>query len=248
MEMKTPTLTPPWIGIGKKLESLVRKSIYDNHLLEGVTKVGVALSGGKDSLTLLLLLHALSGRGFQKFNLHAFHVSGAFSCGASVSLNYLEGICKKLDVPLTIKESNRTLEDLQCYSCSRERRSLLFQAAKDEGIHTIAFGHHREDNIQTLLLNLLHKAEFAGNLPKIHMENYGITIIRPMILMSEEDIRAFAKQNHFARITCQCPIGQNSMRKKVDQLIDHVEHLFPNVRSNLSKAARLYGSQKASKP
>ena len=151
-------------------------------------------------------------------------------------------------MPLTIKESNKTLEELVCYTCSRERRSLLFEAAKEKGFKTIAFGHHRDDNIQTLLLNLLHKAEFAANLPKIHMEHYGVTIIRPLILVSEEGIRAFSKQNHFARITCQCPVGQNSKRKQVDRLIDQMEDVFPNVRSNLSQAARVYGSQKASTP
>ena len=80
------------------------------------------------------------------------------------------------------------------------------------------------------------------------MEHYGVTIIRPLILVSEEGIRAFSKQNHFARITCQCPVGQNSKRKQVDRLIDQMEDVFPNVRSNLSQAARVYGSQKASTP
>ncbi len=248
IDLLEPILRPPWQGVGKKLESIMRKAIYEFHLLEDETKIGVALSGGKDSLTLLILLKALSGRGFPELDIHAFHVAGAFSCGASVSLNYLKNICKKLDVPLTIKESNKTLEELVCYTCSRERRSLLFEAAKEKGFKTIAFGHHRDDNIQTLLLNLLHKAEFAANLPKIHMEHYGVTIIRPLILVSEEGIRAFSKQNHFARITCQCPVGQNSKRKQVDRLIDQMEDVFPNVRSNLSQAARVYGSQKASTP
>ncbi len=248
MEILKPILKPPWPGIGKKLESIMRKALYEFDLFEGETQLGIALSGGKDSLTLMLLLKAISGRGFPNINLHAFHVSGPFSCGASVSLDYLQGICDQLEIPLTVKKSNTTFEELKCYSCSRERRSLLFDALKEKGMSRIAFGHHRDDSTQTLLLNLFHKAEFAANLPKIHMENYDVTIIRPLILMSEEDIRTFSKQNHFARITCQCPVGQNSMRKQVDQLIDQIEHLFPNVRSNLSKAAMTYGSHKAATP
>ena len=81
------------------------------------------------------------------------------------------------------------------------------------GATTIAFGHHQDDSAQTLLLNLLHKAEFAGNLPKVPMHDYGITIIRPMIYVDEDSLRTFAKQYGFARITCQCPVGQKSKRK-----------------------------------
>jgi tRNA(Ile)-lysidine synthase TilS/MesJ len=125
---------------------------------------------------------------------------------------------------------------------------LIFEAAKNVGATTIAFGHHRDDSAQTLLLNLLHKAEFAANLPKIHMKNYGVTIIRPLIYIGEESLREFAKQYGFARITCQCPVGQNSKRKVVDQLIRQIEEHFPHARTNLARAGILYGSDKAATP
>lgn len=113
------------------------------------------------------------------------------------------------------------------------------------GASTIAFGHHRDDSIQTLLMNLLHKGEFAANLPKIKMEDYGVTIIRPLIYIPENAIKKFASQYGFARIMCQCPVGQQSLRRKVDELIDSMEGLFPNVRDNLSQASLRYGSKKA---
>ena len=144
--------------------------------------------------------------------------------------------------------STQKLETLECYSCSRERRRLLFEAAKSVGATTIAFGHHRDDHAQTLLMNLLHKAEFAGNLPKIHMQEYGVTIIRPLIYIAEQDIRTFSQQQGFARIMCRCPVGQNSMRKKVDQVLNEIEAIFPNARENIAKAGLLYGSQKAATP
>jgi tRNA(Ile)-lysidine synthase TilS/MesJ len=125
---------------------------------------------------------------------------------------------------------------------------LLFNAAKDVGATTIAFGHHRDDHAQTILMNLLHKAEFAGNLPKIHMQEYGVTIIRPLIYIAEQDIRTFAQQQGFARIVCRCPVGQNSMRKQVDQLLSEIEATFPNARENIAKAGLLYGSRKAATP
>lgn len=247
--LSLPHLFPPWTAIGCKIESQVRKALYDFAMLEPhPQKVGVALSGGKDSLALLLFLHAVNGRGFPPFQLVAFHVEGEFSCGAGVDGAFLERICQELGVPLRKRTSQQKREDLACYSCSRERRRLLFAAAKEEGVETIAFGHHRDDSIQTVLMNLLHKAEFAGNLPKIGMRDYGVTIIRPLIYTAEADIRQFAKQQHFLRITCQCPVGQDSMRKKADQLLQEMERVFPHARANLAKAALVYGSQKALEP
>lgn len=238
---------PPWTRLGKKLESATRKALYDYQMLEGVSKLAVALSGGKDSLSLLLLLHAISGKGFPKFDLYAIHVSGEFSCGAGVNQNFLRGICDQLGVEFIVRESTQKLETLECYSCSRERRRLLFEAAKSVGADTIAFGHHRDDNTQTVLMNLLHKGEFAGNLPKLHMHDYGVTIIRPLILVAEADIKTFAQQQGFLRISCRCPVGQQSMRRKTEDLLSELEALYPNARENIASAVLKYGSDKATR-
>lgn len=243
-----PLAKPPWTALGKELESCVRKAIFDFSLLEqNVEKVAIALSGGKDSLGLLFLLNALRGRGFPNFQIYAIHVGGEFSCGSGVSESFLQSICQELDVPFISCLSTQKREDLECYRCSRERRKLIFNAAKSVGATTIAFGHHRDDSAQTLLLNLFHKGEFAANLPKVPMLDYGITIIRPLIYVAENDLRGFAKQYGFARITCQCPVGQNSKRKIVDQIMSDIEAHFPHVRTNLAKAGILFGSDKALK-
>jgi tRNA 2-thiocytidine biosynthesis protein TtcA len=239
-----PAARPPWSGVGVELESACRKAIYDFALLEGIEKFAIALSGGKDSLSLLFLLHSLRGRGFPMFELTAIHVRGEFSCGAGVDEGFLQGICTELGVPMIVRTAAKKEE---CYSCSRERRKLIFDAAKECGITTIAFGHHRDDSAQTLLLNLLHKAECASMLPKIPMLRYGVTIIRPLIYAAEETIREFARQYHFHRITCQCPIGQNSKRRDVERIIKNMEEHFPHARSNLAQAALEYGSDKALK-
>ena len=245
MELFVPIAQPPWTKLGSRLESLSRKAIYEFGLLEGVDKVGVALSGGKDSLSLLFLLKAMSGRGMPQLDIHAIHVDGEFSCGAGVAKNFLEKICERLGVNFIVRTSVQKRETLECYSCSRERRRLIFEAANEVGATTIAFGHHRDDSIQTLLMNLLHKAEFAANLPKVPMHDYGVTVIRPLIYISEQELKEFAKLHGFARIVCQCPVGQKSMRRKVEELLTHLEAEFPNVRENLSQASFAYGSQKA---
>ncbi len=242
-----PLAQPPWTGLGKRLESAVRKALYEFKLLDGVSKLAIALSGGKDSLALLFLLKAISGRGVPPFDITAIHVSGAFSCGAGVSTSYLQQICDGLGVQFVVREAKQKLEDLECYSCSRERRRLLFDAAKSVGATTVAFGHHRDDNAQTLLMNLLHKGEFAGNLPKVPMHDYGITIVRPLIYVAEDDIRTFAEQYGFKRIMCRCPVGQTSMRRQVDKLLAEIELIYPHARQNIAQAGLLYGSDKASR-
>lgn len=245
--MDLPKITPPWPLSGKRLESSIRKALFDFQMIEEAPKIAIALSGGKDSLTLLFMLKAISGRGFPPYDLYAIHVNGEFSCGSGVNLSYLQGICDALEVPLLVRESTQKLETLECYRCSRERRSLIFDAAKSVGATTIAFGHHRDDNAQTLMMNLLQKGEFAGNLPKIKMHDYGITIIRPMIYVAENDVRQFAQEQGFARIMCRCPVGQNSKRRQTELLIEQMEQHFPHARHNLAMASILYGSDKAAK-
>jgi tRNA 2-thiocytidine biosynthesis protein TtcA len=243
-----PIARPPWTGLGKRLESMCRKALFNFKMLEGTSKLAIALSGGKDSLTLLFLLKAIIGRGVPDLELFAIHVGGEFSCGAGVSERFLKGICEELEIPFIVRESTQKREDLECYSCSRERRKLIFEAAKEVGANTIAFGHHRDDSIETLLMNLLHKAEFSANLPKVPMHDYGVTIVRPLIYAGEEEIKEFAKLHGFARITCQCPVGIDSMRKKTGKLLSQIEELFPNARENLAQASHVYGSDKASRP
>lgn len=240
-----PLATPPWTGLGRKLESLCRKALYEYQLLEGIDKLAIALSGGKDSLSLLFLLKAILGRGFSPIQLHAIHIGGAFSCGAGISSSFLKGICEKLDVPLTIVNVDQDINTLQCYSCSRNRRKILFETAKSVQITTIAFGHHRDDSVETLFMNLMHKAEFTAILPKVPMYDYGVTIIRPLIYVPEESLIQFAKFYEFSRVVCQCPVGQKSMRKTVKNILKDIKEKFPNATDNLAIASRIYGSQKA---
>jgi tRNA 2-thiocytidine biosynthesis protein TtcA len=257
-QIKISTPIKAFPKLDKQLESRVRKALYEFDLLnpnfdetlkESETiKIAIALSGGKDSLSLLLLLKAISNRGFPKFELHPIHVQGPYSCGAGVSIPFLKAICKKLSLPLHLCTDKQNLEKLKCYSCSRNRRQLIFKQAKNLGISLIAFGHHSDDNAQTLLLNILHKAEPCGMLPKVPMKHYGITIIRPLIYCEEKHLLAYSQNHNFSRIICQCLIGQNSKRKQVADQIKFLEKKFPNAGKNLAKASLSWSFKKALLP
>ncbi|NGX33188.1 MAG: tRNA 2-thiocytidine biosynthesis protein TtcA [Candidatus Anoxychlamydiales bacterium] len=245
MIMQASKVSHPFIGKGKKIESMVRKALFDFSLLDEVKSLAVALSGGKDSICLILMLKAIIGKGFKKVNLSAIHIDGDFSCGASFEKKFLQSFCDEINVKLYFKEQKNSLKNFNCYTCSRKRRGLIFNIAKENDIDTIAFGHHREDNIETLLLNLFHIGDFEAMLPKIKFQKFDKTIIRPLIYVSEKDIITFAKQNEILKTFCKCPLGQKSKRVDVKKIIKDIEREFPNIKSNLSKASFLYGSKKA---
>ncbi|ANH79008.1 tRNA 2-thiocytidine biosynthesis TtcA family protein [Candidatus Chlamydia sanziniae] len=243
--MSTLLLHPPWIKAGKRIESLIRKALYTYKMLENHKKIVVALSGGKDSLTLLLMLKAISGRGFPNLDLYAIHVRGKYSCGAEVSQHYLRQICDKIHVPFTTVSSPYNPDTPECYPCSQVRRRLLFQGAKQLGATAIAFGHHRDDLVQTVLINLCHKAEFSGMLPVLDMIHFQVTLLRPLIFTPEFWIRKFAKEHGFARVTCRCPVI--SLRSKAEAQLKFLEGIFPLARHNIALAICEYGSSKSQK-
>ena len=228
----------------KKLESLTRKALYTHDICSS-SPLAVALSGGKDSLTMLHFLKKISGRGFNELNIIAFYVDGTFSCGPSITKDHITSFCNDLEIPLHILSSSVDIKNLECYSCARERRSLIFRKAHELGCREIAFGHHKDDVLETLLLNLLHKGEFASQLPKVYMHNYDITIVRPLYYVSEEDIIKFAKYKNYFRYSCQCPIGKNSKRNTVKNLLNILSEDFPNTKTNLFHALQEYGSDKS---
>jgi len=245
MNIEISKISHPFNSVGKKIESKVRKALFDFSMLQNVNSLAVALSGGKDSLCMLIMLKAILGRGFEKKDIFAIHIDGDYSCGPSYERKFLKKICDELDVKIFFENLKNNFKDIDCYACARQRRKLIFDIAKKHEINTVAFGHHRDDNIQTLILNLFHKAEFEGMLPIIKFKKFDMTVIRPMIYVEENEIIKFAKYYQFLRTFCKCPIGQTSKRKEVKRIINEIEKKFPNIKSNLSQASFVYSLKKA---
>ncbi|MBF5051334.1 Uncharacterized protein CLAVI_000977 [Candidatus Clavichlamydia salmonicola] len=240
--IELPSAKPPWSRHGKRIESMIRKALYEFDMIKDANKIAIALSGGKDSLSLLFFLKTILGRGTPNCDLIAIHIDGKQSCGSGINKNFLKNICNNLDVPFFAETSTYDPEKLECYGCSRDRRRLIFSAARREGANVVAFGHHRDDSAQTLLMNLFHKGEFAGLLPNLALADYGVRIIRPLIYVSENEVKKFAKEHGFLRTTCQCPVF--SIRKRTDMLLSDLSVVFPHVRKNVASAGLIYGSRK----
>lgn len=221
----------------KNINKLIRKGLLSFDLIPQDQKIAIALSGGKDSLSLLHLLHSIQGNGLPALQLKAFHVRGTYSCGASTSLPSLKQFCADRNVELTVLEQHQTPEQLKCYPCSRQRRSLLFQAVKNAGYETLAFGHHKNDHIETMMMNLFNKGEFLGLIPKLKMVRYGLTIIRPLLYIEEDLLIKYAQKHRFLPQVCQCPVGQTSHRREVKDFMHKLKLVFPYGEERLFEAS-----------
>ncbi|KPK31837.1 MAG: hypothetical protein AMS24_05405 [Chlamydiae bacterium SM23_39] len=228
------TFFPIWNNSCKQIEKKVRKALYEFNMLDNINSLLIALSGGKDSLTLLFMLNTIIGRGFPKIKLYAIHVEENFSENI-YNKKLLKKICDNLKIDLIFQKAP-IKKKLECYSCARERRKLIFKTAKNLNIKNIAFGHHKDDIIQTLLLNLFQKGCFEAMNPTIYMYNYDITIIRPLIFTSEKEILKFATHNKLQTTKCNCLYENISKRKMIDNLLNMIEKKFPLVKDKLFKS------------
>lgn len=231
----------------KSIESKIRKALY-TFQMNPKGHLAIALSGGKDSLTLLYFLHKIRGHGFENCKISALYVDGAYSCGPGQTKKFLEEFTSALDIDLHVLSSTSNARLPTCYSCSRIRRKILFEKMTELNIDTIAFGHHKDDVIETLLMNFFHKGEFAGMEPNIYFYHYNIRLIRPLYYVEEKEILQFGQQKNFLRFTCMCPVGMHSKRKETKQLVQLIQTKFPHVKANIFHALTEHGKRKALDP
>jgi tRNA 2-thiocytidine biosynthesis protein TtcA len=214
----------------------VGKAIQKYHLIEEGDRILVGLSGGKDSM---VLLETLAGR-LQyhplKFELAAIHIS-LKSQPYSIDLEYLESFAEQLHVPFIHKVIDVDLFESEssnpCFICSWNRRKALFETAQELGYNKLALGHHMDDAIETLLMNMAFQSSISSMPPILRMFDGRLIIIRPLTLLSEEEVREFAVIKNFRREIKTCTYEKDSKRKDIKKLIGQLSGLIPNVRSNI---------------
>ena len=214
----------------------VDKAINQYHMIEDGDKVAVAISGGKDSLTLLKLLDFRREYISQKYALDAVHVLGD-SQGPTANVQpelrkYLEtsGIdfhVEPLDLP-----AGEPLP-MDCHRCTWNRRKTLFQVAHQRGCNKIAMGHHADDLAETTLLNLVFNGRVETMAPNASYFNGVFHLIRPLCFLYQKDIDRFSRACGFPNLPNECPQVENSRREKVSSLIKEVETWGKDFRVNL---------------
>jgi tRNA 2-thiocytidine biosynthesis protein TtcA len=212
-------------------------------LLDHGDRILVAVSGGKDSLTLLDLLHRRRHSGPENVELVAGHVTSDYHCGRAVPLEWLADWCSQRDIPLvrdtvavadTITTANRS----RCFWCAWERRRALFRMAESEGCRKLAFGHHADDLAETTLMNLFYSSRVESM--KVRSELFGgrLTLIRPLALIEERDIAAFARVSGYPIQGEPCPEGARSRRAFVREILRQAEAEHRGVKRSMHHALR----------
>lgn len=225
--------------IRKKFGSL----IVEHKLIEDDDHILVAVSGGKDSLLLLTLLVEARKRFPIDYKITACHLKNELTeekLREETAL-YLENHFKSLNIPYiieelpVIKESNPK-KKLSCFWCSWLRRKYLFQLASKNNIKKVALGHHKDDVIETLLLNLFYHGKIATMPAKLSMFDGELTLIRPMASINESDILKTVKDMGLKTSSCLCQMAGNTKRNTMKEIIKDLEKEFKHIRTSLFNA------------
>ena len=224
------------------------KACADYGLLEDGDHVLIGLSGGKDSLALTELLGKRAQIYKPRFRVTALHVR-VKERDYQTDLSYLEQFCQDAKVPLIVRDteigerpnsdSGLTAEGgpkNECFLCAWYRRKTLFNVAQELGCNKIAFGHHRDDLIETMLMNLIYQGAFATMPPLLQMEKMPLQIIRPLCLIDEADLIAYAQERGYQKPPKLCPFEHVSAREKVKQLLAEIKALNPEAMDSMFAA------------
>lgn len=241
------TKTPEQIAQEKQLERLTKrfhKACADYGLIADGDHILIGLSGGKDSLLLTELLGRRAQIYVPRFRVTALHVRVKERDYHS-DLSYLQRFCDEAKVPLLVrdvsipdtppqKENGKTREiDNPCFLCSWFRRKELFNTAQEIGCNKIAFGHHRDDIAQTLLMNLIFQGAYATMPPILQMDKMQLQLIRPLCLIDEADIITYAAMRNYQKQTKLCPFEHVSSREKVKGLLEEIKALNPEALDSI---------------
>jgi tRNA 2-thiocytidine biosynthesis protein TtcA len=226
----------------KDLMHLVGKAIADFQLISPGDRIMVALSGGKDSYAMLLLLEAMRRRAPISFSLVAVHLDqGQPGHDAAPLLAWLgqHGFEHRILHEDTYAIVKQTVAEGQtpCSMCARLRRAILYRVADELGCTKIALGHHRDDALETLLLNLFFAGKLASMPARLTSDDGAHVVIRPLVYCAESDLLAFAKQQRVPLLPCNlCDSRENAQRRQMKLLLDRLEALHPNLRQTMLAA------------
>lgn len=226
----------------QKILSYMRKAIEDYNMIETGDKIAVGLSGGKDSITLLLGLHALQRFYDKHFELVAINVNSGFNLE---NPNFLKDFCQNIGIQYFEENSNikEIVFDVRkeknpCSLCANLRRGILSSIATRENCNKLALGHNEDDVLETFFLNLLYGGKITTFAPVSFMSRSNLTLIRPLIYVSEQYISSFIKRNNIEILKKNCPMDGISKREDMKNLINTLQKDIPFLKKNIYGAIK----------
>jgi len=224
----------------KEIRSLMGRAIHRFGLIQDGDRILVGVSGGKDSLTLLHLLHERRKRVPIHYDLIPVHIDLGFGSKRAETLKeYFESQGFPYHIEFTdIGKRANSPENREnpCFLCSWERRKTLFQLAHRFRCNKIALGHHKDDIIETLLLNIFYSAEMSTMLPLQPLFKGKITLIRPLALIEERQIERFANEKGLPFGPSGCPVSGKTKRKEIKDLLRNLEQSNPKIKGNIFRS------------
>lgn len=227
-----------------KILSYVRRCVEDYDMIQAGDRVAVGVSGGKDSLTLLVALARLREFYPKPFTVEAYTLDmGRVDGGEGMDFTGVEALCRELDVPFTLlhSEIHHIIFDLRkeknpCSMCAKMRRGALHNALMDHGIHKIALGHHFDDAVETFFLSLFYESRLSCFHPVTYLDRTDITQIRPLLYVSEAMIREAVPRLQLPVVHNPCPADGHTKRQEVKTLIASLEPQYPKLKESIFAA------------
>lgn len=220
----------------RRIERRFNKGVVEYGLIEENDKILIGLSGGKDSLALVELLGKRAQIYKPRFSVMAVHVIMKNISYKSDS-EYLCAHCEAHGVPYVEYETSfdptTDTRKSPCFLCSWNRRKALFTVAKEYGCNKIALGHHMDDILETLLMNLTYQGAFSTMPPRLVMRKFDMTIIRPMCMIHEADLIELATVHEYRKQVKNCPYESQSSRSEMKSILRKLEAMNPEARYSL---------------
>lgn len=228
----------------RRINRRFQKALTDYHLIDNGDKILVGLSGGKDSLCLLEMLARRSRIHQPSFEVEAIHVR-MDNIRYETDLGYLEHFASDLGVRLHVIDTSFNYDESKgkprCFLCSWHRRKQMFNLAQEKGFNKIALGHHQDDIIHTAMMNIFFQGQFSSMPARLTMRKMPLTIIRPLCLVAEEDIRQLAVFHHYQKLIKLCPYETASHRADMAALFAKIEEMNPEARYSVWNALESEG-------
>lgn len=224
----------------QQLMSFTRRAIDDFEMIEEGDKIAIGISGGKDSLTLLYALHGLMRFYPKKFMIHAITVDLGFD---NLKLDKIVELCEKLEVPYTILKTDiasivfdERKESNPCSLCAKMRKGALNEEIKRLGCNKVAYAHHKDDVVETMLMSLIFEGRFHTFSPRTYLDRMDLTVIRPLMYVNEADVIGFTNKYELPVAKSPCPADGNTKREYVKNLLKQLNNENPGVKERMFTA------------